>query len=55
MRVKKGIKVIGIYFEEGPVRYADDFLYMYETYCIACEMTQIESSLSDVIRDFSRQ
>ncbi|MBR4456887.1 MAG: hypothetical protein IKS32_11825 [Solobacterium sp.] len=50
---KKGIKVIGIYFEEGPVRYADDFLYMYETDCIACEMTEIESSLSEVIRDFA--
>lgn len=49
---KKGIKVIGIYFEEGMVRYADNFLYMYETDCIACEMTEIESSLSEVIRNF---
>ena len=52
---KQGIKVVGIYFEEGPVQYADAFVYMYEYDYVACEMSMIESELSTVIRSFSRK
>ncbi len=52
---KQGIKVVGIYFEEGPVQYADAFVYMYEYDYVACEMSMIESELSTVIRSFARK
>lgn len=50
---KKGIKVVGIYFEEGEVQYADDFVYMYQFDYITCAMNELESHLTKVIRKFS--
>lgn len=51
---KKGIKVVGIYFEEGGIEDAEDFIYMYEKDYILSDMLEVEKNLTKVIAKFSK-
>lgn len=51
---KKGIKVSGIYFEQGTIGCdADDFIYMYEKDYVCCTTREIDSELEKVLQKFA--
>lgn len=53
---KKGVKVCGIYFEEGEVSDygTKEFRDMYERDYICCSADKIDENLSRILKDFSR-
>ena len=53
---KKGVKVCGIYFEEGEVSDCGtkEFRDMYERDYICCSADKIDENLSRILKDFSR-
>jgi len=52
---KKGIQVSGIYFEEGSIgREAKQFKEMYEKDYVCCELSDVDSVLSGLMKKFSR-
>lgn len=52
---KAGIKVCGIYFEEGDIgRDAAGFKAMYQRDYICCELSQLDKELSKIFKSFSR-
>ena len=50
---KKGIKVCGIYFEEGEIEYDETFASMYERDFICCSHTEIDKNLEKIVKKFS--
>jgi nitric oxide reductase activation protein len=52
---KKGIKVFGIYFEEGQIgRDAKTFKDMYQKDYVCCELNQVDEHLTKLMIQFSR-
>jgi hypothetical protein len=52
---KKGIKVFGIYFEEGRIGSdAKEFQYMYQKDYVCCELSEVDDQLTKLMIQFSR-
>ena len=52
---KKGIKVYGIYFEEGQIgRDANTFKHMYEKDYVCCQLSEVDEKLTKLMIQFSR-
>lgn len=50
---KQGVKVTGIYFEEGDiVRYSSDFVWMYQRDYVCCTADKIQENLTRIMETF---